>query len=170
MPRRKKMSTPGKKFQSDPQRESYDDFPQVTCLECNSRVYKKTNFLRSYLYKYSAKSSEIWSQGSVQLHLKLFFFLLKCHRKKLQRKCHDDLFGVAKPQNPKASIPNVMKPAHKRIEKIDQCLRIQPLRGDNLLYITQMNDSLTIQMTKPPFCIQESKESQYNPADLTIII
>jgi len=48
---------------------------------------------------------------------------------------------------------SVMKPAHKEIEKIDQCLRIQPLRGGNLLYITQMNDSLMIQMTKPPFYI-----------------
>ena len=53
------------KFQSDPQRESYDDFPQVTCLECNSGVYKKTNFLRSYLRKYRAKSSEIRTQGLV---------------------------------------------------------------------------------------------------------
>ena len=31
---------------------------------------------------------------------------------------------------------NVMKPAQEKIEKIDQCLRIQPLRGGNLLYIT----------------------------------
>ena len=30
----------------------------------------------------------------------------------------------------------VMKPAQEKIEKIDQCLRIQPLRGGNLLYIT----------------------------------
>jgi len=30
----------------------------------------------------------------------------------------------------------VMKPDHKNIEKIDQRLRIQPLRGGNLLYIT----------------------------------
>ena len=29
-----------------------------------------------------------------------------------------------------------MKPAQEKIEKIDQCLRIQPLRGGNLLYIT----------------------------------
>lgn len=48
---------------------------------------------------------------------------------------------------------DVMKPAHKKIEKIDQHLRIQPLRGGNLLYITQMNDSLMIQMIKPPFYI-----------------
>jgi len=46
-----------------------------------------------------------------------------------------------------------MKPAHKNIEKIDQRLIIQPLRGGNLLYITQMNDSLMIQMKKPPFYI-----------------
>ena len=30
----------------------------------------------------------------------------------------------------------VMKPAQEKIEKIDQRLRIQPLRGGNLLYIT----------------------------------
>jgi len=47
------------KFQSDAQRESYDDFPQVTYLECNLGVYKKTNFLRSYLRKYSAK--KLWN-------------------------------------------------------------------------------------------------------------
>ena len=47
----------------------------------------------------------------------------------------------------------VMKPAHKKIEKRDQRLRIQPLRGGNLLYITQMSNSWMIQMTKPPFYI-----------------
>jgi len=31
---------------------------------------------------------------------------------------------------------NVMKPAQEKIENIDQRLRIQPLRGGNLLYIT----------------------------------
>ena len=31
---------------------------------------------------------------------------------------------------------HVMKPAQEKIEKIDQRLRIQPLRGGNLLYIT----------------------------------
>ena len=30
----------------------------------------------------------------------------------------------------------VMKPAQEKIEKIDRRLRIQPLRGGNLLYIT----------------------------------
>jgi len=33
-------------------------------------------------------------------------------------------------------VQTVMKPAQEKIEKIDQCLRIQPLRGGNLLYIT----------------------------------
>jgi len=31
---------------------------------------------------------------------------------------------------------DVMNPAQEKIEKIDQRLRIQPLRGGNLLYIT----------------------------------
>ena len=48
---------------------------------------------------------------------------------------------------------HVRKPTHKKIEKIDQCLRIQPLRGGNLHYITKMNNSWMIQMTKPPFYI-----------------
>ena len=39
----------------------------------------------------------------------------------------------------------VMKPAHKKIEKRDKQLSIQPLRGGNLLYI--------IQMKIPPFYI-----------------
>ena len=62
------------KFQSNAQRESYDDFPQVTCFECNSGVCKNTNFLRSYLRKYHAKSSEIWTQGSARFLLKWVFF------------------------------------------------------------------------------------------------
>jgi len=32
------------------------------------------------------------------------------------------------------------EPAHKKREKIDQQLQNQPLRGGNLLYITQMNN------------------------------
>ena len=63
-----------------------------------------------------------------------------------------------------------MKLSHKKIENINQRLRIQPLQGGNLLYITQMNDYLMIEMSKPPFYVYESKESQYNPTDLTIII
>ena len=47
----------------------------------------------------------------------------------------------------------VMKPTHKKIENKYQCLRNWPLRGGNLLYITQVNNSWMIQMTKPPFYI-----------------
>jgi len=46
---------------------------------------------------------------------------------------------------------HVMKPTHKKIEKKDKHLRIQCLRGGNLLYITQMNKYWMIQMTTPPF-------------------
>ena len=63
------------KLQSDAQKESYDAFPQVTCFECNSGVCKKTNFLRSYLRKYRAKSSEIRTQGSARCLLKWVFFV-----------------------------------------------------------------------------------------------
>ena len=37
----------------------------------------------------------------------------------------------------KALLPNVMKPAQEKMEKIDQRLRIQPLQGGNLLYINE---------------------------------
>jgi len=47
----------------------------------------------------------------------------------------------------------VRKLAHKKTEKIDERLRNQPLRRGNLIYITQMNSSWMIQMTRPPFYI-----------------
>ena len=62
------------KFQSNAQREWYDYFPQVTYLECNSGVCKKTNFLTSYLHKYSTKIFEIRIQGSARFFLKWVFF------------------------------------------------------------------------------------------------
>ena len=46
-----------------------------------------------------------------------------------------------------------MKPAQEKIEKIDGRLRNKPLRGGNLLYITEMNNFLMIQMKRPPFYI-----------------
>lgn len=67
-------------------------------------------------------------------------------------------------------IITIMKPTHKKIENTVERLRIQPLRGGNLLYITQLNNSWMIQMKKPHFYIYESKGSQYNQANLTIII
>ena len=62
------------KFQSDPQRESYDNFPQVTYFGCNSGVCKKTNFIGSYLCKYRTKISEIWTQASALFLIKWVFF------------------------------------------------------------------------------------------------
>ena len=122
------------KFQSDPQRESCDDFPQVTCLECNSGVCKKTNFFRSYLWKYSMKSSEIQIRGSAWFLLKWAFLrLLKFNKNKVIEKIPRWPIWSSETLESKALIPNVMKPAQ---EKIDQHLRIQPLRGGNLLYIT----------------------------------
>ena len=56
-------------------------------------------------------------------------------------------------ENVTNALKNIMKPAHKKIEKKDQHIRIQPLRGGNLLYITQMKNSWMIQMTKPHFYI-----------------
>ena len=49
------------KFQFVAPRESYDDFPKVTCLGCNSGVCKNPNFLISYIRKYSDTTAEIWT-------------------------------------------------------------------------------------------------------------
>ena len=64
-----------------------------------------------------------------------------------------------------------MKPTHKKIEKKDQRLRNQPLRGGNLLYITQMNNSWMIQMTIPPFYIYRSlRGHNIIRSDITLIM
>ena len=57
-------------FQSDAQRESYDDFPQVTCLGCNSRACKSSKCLGLYLRKYSETRSEIQAQASSRFQRK----------------------------------------------------------------------------------------------------
>ena len=59
------------KFQSDTQRESYDDFTKVTSLRWIFGACKNTDFHRSYLQKYWEPSSEIFTTASsgFQLHL-----------------------------------------------------------------------------------------------------
>ena len=136
------------KFQSDAQKESYDDFPQVTCFECNSGVCKKANFLRSYLRQYRAKSSEIRTQHSAPILIKWGFCVnSETSQKKVIAKMPRWLVRSRETLESKALIPNVMKPAHKKIEKRDQRLQNKPLRGGNLLYIKKMNNSWMIQMT-----------------------
>ena len=49
-------------------------FPQVTCFECNLGFCKRTNFLSSYLQKYSTKSSKIPTWDSVPCIIKWVFF------------------------------------------------------------------------------------------------
>ena len=118
------------KFQSNAQKESYDDFPQVTCFECNSGACKKANFLRSYLRKYRAKSSEIRTQCSAPILLKWVFFCdfwNVTKKKKVIAKMPWWLVWSSETLESKALIPNVMKPAQ---EKIDQRLIIQPFRGE----------------------------------------
>jgi len=66
----------------------------------------------------------------------VFFFFLKCHRKKVIAKIPRCPVWSSKTLESKATIPNVMKLAQEKIEKIDQRLIIQPLQGGNLLYIT----------------------------------
>ena len=57
----------------------------------------------------------------------------------LQMEQFFDLNNVQNPQKVRMAtlyLEPVMKPAQEKIEKIYQRLRIQPLRGGNLLYIT----------------------------------
>jgi len=49
------------KFESDAERDNYDDFPLVTYLECNRGVCRNPNFLKLYLRKYREIGSEIQS-------------------------------------------------------------------------------------------------------------
>ena len=65
-----------------------------------------------------------------------FLRLLKRHRKNVIAKIPRWPVWSSETLESKALIPNVMKPAQEKIKKIDQRLRIQPLRGGNLLYIT----------------------------------
>ena len=71
------------KFQSDAQRESYNDFSKVTCLECNLRVCKNPSFLRSYLRKYIETRFEIWTGGSKRFPLKWVFLAYETSQKKV---------------------------------------------------------------------------------------
>lgn len=58
------------KFQSDAQRERYDDFPKVTYLERNLGVCKNPNFFILYLQTYSDTRSEIQTLASPRFRLK----------------------------------------------------------------------------------------------------
>jgi len=64
-----------------------------------------------------------------------------------------------------------MRASHKKIEKKDQRLRNQPLRGGNLLYITQMNNSWMIQTKNKFLSIYRSlRGHNVIKANITIII
>jgi len=67
---------------------------------------------------------------------RFFFVTFETSQKKVIAKIPRGPVWSSKTLESKALIPNVMKPAQEKIEKIDQRLRIQPLRGGNLLYIT----------------------------------
>ena len=62
-----------------------------------------------------------------------FFRVLKRCRKNVIARMPRGPVWSSETLESKALIPNVMKPAQEKIEKIDQNLRIQPLRGGNLL-------------------------------------
>jgi len=63
------------KFQSDAQRECYDDFPKVIYLGCNVGDYENPNILGSSIRKYRTKWSEIRSQGSSGFSIKWVLIL-----------------------------------------------------------------------------------------------
>ena len=145
------------KFQSNSQRETYGDFPQITCLKCNSRVYKKTSFLRSYLRNIAQKALNFrpevqWDFVSNGFY---FFFTSETSQKKKKIIAKMPWWPIWSNETleSKALISIVMKLVQKKIEKIDERLRNKPLQGGNLLYISQMNNSWMIQMTKPHFYI-----------------
>ena len=57
-------------------------FPRSPVWNVIQESTKKTNFLRSYLCQYSAKSFEIRTRGSVQFCLKWVFFASETSQKK----------------------------------------------------------------------------------------
>ena len=148
------------KFQFDAHRESYDDFPRWPVLSVIQESAKRptssdhiSENISWNALKYGPKvQRQVFSNG-------FFLRLLKLHRKKVIAKIPRWPVWSSETLESKALIPNVMKPAQEKIEKIYQCLRIQPLRGGNLLYITWTNNSWMIQMKRPPFYIYESKGS-----------
>ena len=86
------------------------------------------------MYKYILKS-----KGNLQENSS--FILCNDIFKKLLQACYTTIENMwsllSKSAYEKPSmLACVMKPAQENIEKIDQRLRIQPLRGGNLLYIT----------------------------------
>ena len=58
-------------FQSDTQRESYDNFPKVTSLRWSWGACKNPNFHRSYLWKYCEPWSEIFTWASSGFRLRV---------------------------------------------------------------------------------------------------
>ena len=88
------------KLQSDAQNKSYDNFPQVTCLECNSGVCKNPNFLRSYLHKYNETNFEIWTRCLECFWIKWVFFVAsKTSQTKICRE--NSMMTFLEQQNPK---------------------------------------------------------------------
>jgi len=58
------------------------------------------------------------------------FFPSKMSQKKVIEKIPRCTVWSSETLESKALIPNFMKPTHKKIEKIDQRFRIQPLQGE----------------------------------------
>jgi len=61
-------------------------FPRSPIWNVIKESAKKTNFLRSYLRKYSTQSSEIWAQGSTRFLLKWVFSTFETSQKKIYSK------------------------------------------------------------------------------------
>ena len=94
-----------------------------------SSDHNSENIAQKVLKFVSKVQRDVFSNG-------FFCQLLKHHRKKVIAKIPRWPVWSSETLESKALIPNVMKPAQEKIENIDQCLRIQPLWGGNLLYIT----------------------------------
>ena len=112
-------------------------FPRSPVWKCNSGVCKKTNFLKSYLCKYSTKRSELRIRDLARCLLK-WVFVLASETSQEKSYCENSMMTCLEQRNPgiQSSDTKFYEPAQEKIEKIDQRLRIQPLRGGNLLYIT----------------------------------
>jgi len=95
-----------------------------------------THEKRNVIHKSTAYS---WIQGDL-FYTRAVLIIRRCVRE-------EEAFDILKSAHDEpcrgyfTNKRTVMKPTHKKIEKIDQRLRNKPLRGGNLLYITQMNNS-----------------------------
>jgi len=109
-------------------------FPKSPVLNVIQESAKRPTFSIHISANIMGKALKFGSKVQHNFFSNAFFLrLLKRHRKKVIAKMPRCPVWSSETLESKALIPNVMKSAQ---EKIDQRLRIQPLQGGNLLYIT----------------------------------